>query len=279
MEEEYSDLDLDQMADALLESDINEPNLPEKKKQPMVNSLMNIQSYDNTPEYIGDSRFDLAYMDTFDIPDESTGFMGTHGQQLRKEYQKEYSKRPEVIKHLKEYRNEYSKRPEIKEYKKEYQKEYNQRPEVKEYLKEYHKEYNQMPETKERKKEYLQRPEVKEHRKEYRKEYYQRPEIKEHKKEHAKEYNQRPEIKEHIKEYKEAQRIKNQLPINDINYINTYINNLNKRMYKSSLKEKYKEMQALSRKEEKKRQELSRNERRKEFFRNLENDELFKMDI
>ena len=116
MEEEYSDLDLDQMADALLESDINEPNLPEKKKQPMVNSLMNIQSYDNTPEYIRNSQFDLAYMEAFDIPGESTGFMGTHNQQYLKEYHKEYSQRPEVKQRIKEY----NQKPEVIQYKKEY---------------------------------------------------------------------------------------------------------------------------------------------------------------
>jgi hypothetical protein len=78
----------------------------------------------------------------------------------RKEYMKEYSKRPEV----KERRIEYYNRPEIKQRKKEY----NQLPEVKER----NREYSKRPEVKERHKEYNKRPEVKERNKEQKKRRY-----------------------------------------------------------------------------------------------------------
>jgi len=120
-------------------------------------NLMDVSSY-NKNEYIGDSRIDTAYMDTFNITDEKTGFMGHHNYQrantqLKKQQQKEYYQRPEVKAH---------------------QKEYYQRPEIKAKQKEYHKEYNQRPEATQRKQEYNQRPEVVAKRSQ---KYYDSPEI------------------------------------------------------------------------------------------------------
>jgi hypothetical protein len=81
-----------------------------------------------------------------------------------KEYQKEYSQRPEAKDRQKEYRQ----RPEVQANKKVQQKEYRQRPEVQARKKEYRKERRQIPEVKAKDKEY---------QKEYWKKYRQRPNV------------------------------------------------------------------------------------------------------
>ena len=107
----------------------------------------------------------------------------------RKEYYREYSKRPDVKKKIKEYHREYHKRPDVKEKRKEYLN----RPDVKEKRKEYYREYHNRPDVKKRKKEYNNRLDVKEKRKEY----YNRPDVKEKRKE----YYNRPDVKKKQREY------------------------------------------------------------------------------
>lgn len=106
----------------------------------------------------------------------------------RRQYDREYKKRPEVRAKFYEYRKEYEKRPYVKkrisDKKKQYyvknrtnilekQKEYHQRHEIKEKRKEYLKKYEERNRKKlrEYQKEYRSRPEVKERAREYQKKY------------------------------------------------------------------------------------------------------------
>ncbi len=113
----------------------------------------------------------------------------------RRDYQKEYRKKPGVKEKQREYQKRYCTRPEIKEQIKEYYKEYCSRPEVRERKREYHKEYNSRPEVKELKrvfaKEYYSRPENKERRKEYQKQYREKPENREKNREYQRQYREK----------------------------------------------------------------------------------------
>jgi len=154
-----------------------------------------------------ESLFSKAYMNVFNIPDEKTGFMGTHKnqyerttypkiQEKRKEYAKKYNQRPDVVQRQNERYNKQLQNPEFKQKRIEYINEYRQRPEVIQHSREYSKEYIQNPEVQERtkqyRKEYWARPEVKQRITEYR----QTPEAKQKSQIYMKEYTQRPGVKE-----------------------------------------------------------------------------------
>ncbi len=76
--------------------------------------------------------------------------------QKRREYVREYLKRPDVHEKRREYQREYQreywKRPDVHEKRREYQREYWKRPDVHEKRREYQREYQR---------EYRKRPEVK----------------------------------------------------------------------------------------------------------------------
>ena len=149
----------------------------------------------------------------------------------RREYKREYYRRPEVQKYIKEYNS----RPEVRERMRIYRREYYNNPENKEKLKEYRREYNSRSDIKAKKneytKEYNSRPENKERIKEYKKEYYSRPEVKEKQREHQKKYASKPEnkakIKERMKEYNSRPEVKEQRSRN-------YIKNKLKKNYKEA---------------------------------------------
>jgi len=144
----------------------------------------------------------------------------------RKEYYKEYAKRPEVKerkkKYLKKYLKEYRKRPEVIEKNKQYIQTQKYKNRI--------KEYEQRPKTKKLRKDYRQKPEIKKLIKEYYKVYNQKPGVKKKRKiwdeKYQKEYLQKSEVKKRIKEYYKIYRQKieykirkkeiNQKPINKI---------------------------------------------------------------
>jgi len=144
-------IDYDEMADDVFNQvnsdEYQEPIFDQSKDfiepdEPEETSLMGVPSYDMEDEYVGDSKIDLAYMDAFDVPDEPTGFMGTHRAQSIKTQRSD----PEVKERLQDYGQEYYRRPEIKENVREYMRGYEQR----EYVKAKRQAYYKRPEVMQR---------------------------------------------------------------------------------------------------------------------------------
>ena len=76
-----------------------------------------------------------------------------------------------------EYHREYYRRPDVREWKREYNREYQRRPDVRERA----REYEQRPDARERKRERDRRPDVREKKREYNREYRSRPDARERK--------------------------------------------------------------------------------------------------